>query len=213
MVMALDKNPLMEKGFYKLYHIASEKNLNGILTKGLYARNIMKKEQFKFEDISDQDIQKRREERHLHDYASLYFNPRNAMLFKLEIIKRNIVIVEFSTKFADKKPASEILISNKNASTNGVKIVDLYEARDLLISKKQIFSKSWYDPNIGCARKDLKQLMQSECLVKNFLSSRWITRIIVKDRSQKSRIQYFCNDVEKIHVDVDKEFFFHPNTR
>jgi hypothetical protein len=44
-----------------VYHIADEKNVSLIVKHGLLSRNLIIKSKIKFDDISDQEIQQRRE--------------------------------------------------------------------------------------------------------------------------------------------------------
>jgi len=71
----------------ELYYILHIDNLKSILQHGILCYNKAKK--FGYTSIADEEIQKRREKvvipggkRKLHDYANLYFNARNPMMFK-----------------------------------------------------------------------------------------------------------------------------------
>ena len=72
-----------------LYNINSLKNLKSIFDHGILSKNLLKKNALLNEDLSNPSVQNRREckmvpnHRPLHDYANLYFDARNPMLYSL----------------------------------------------------------------------------------------------------------------------------------
>lgn len=83
-----------------LYHLTSIRNLRGILRQGILSHNEAYQQGVILDDISMeevQDIRHRKLERvsfrPIHDYASLYFNARNPMLFKRKEQQQNLAIL------------------------------------------------------------------------------------------------------------------------
>lgn len=79
-----------------LYNINDLKNLISIFEHGLLSKNDMRKQGItNFVDLSNSKVQQRRSEKkvinhgYLHDYASLYFDARNPMMY-YEITNNNI---------------------------------------------------------------------------------------------------------------------------
>gem|GEM_PF-6295900 len=71
-----------------------------IIKNGLLSRNMVIKYKMKFNDISDKEIQEKREEKKIHDYASTYLNPKNAAASNAVIENLANVNIE---KFLDMK--------------------------------------------------------------------------------------------------------------
>ncbi len=213
------KNKLKDAGIDSVYHMVDEKNLSNIFKYGLLSRNEAMRKNIKFEDVSDSGVQKRRENAkgyNLHDYASTYLNPRNAMLYRITKKNKRIVILEISTDFANRMKPSEILVSNQNAATNDAIIRPLTPRLNLnaFLDMKEIYARTWRNDfnNIDYYRR---AKMQAEVLVKGFIFSSWIKRCIVQDEEQGKRVQNILKDTLKfrkkelkICVDKDEKFFF-----
>ena len=71
-------------------------NLVGIIKNGILPKNKLPNPVY---DISNQDVQKRREKleyiynRQIHDYVPFYFNPKNPMLYVRRNIQHEIIIL------------------------------------------------------------------------------------------------------------------------
>ena len=83
-----------------LYYITHIENVQSILDKGILSHDIIEKEKIKFTPIYDQDIVNKRKSiktpdgKSLWEFANLYFQPRNPMLYRVvsEKLANNIVI-------------------------------------------------------------------------------------------------------------------------
>ena len=78
-----------------LFHIVHFENLMSILSEGILSHNEAYKRSLIKTDVSLQDVQFRRNKiydpiynRQLHEYASLYFYPRNPMLYYLKDVQK-----------------------------------------------------------------------------------------------------------------------------
>ena len=105
-----------------IYYICHIENLASILKKGIYCRAQVNEEKLPHHDIHDQDVLDRRNKniitgKNLHDYVNLYFQPRNAMLYRLicNEKKDNFVILSINSSVLDKKG---VYISNRNAAAS-----------------------------------------------------------------------------------------------
>lgn len=196
----------------RVYHLIHEYNITNVIKLGLLSRNDVRKSGISFVDVSEPNIQERRDNIHgynLHDYVSTYFNPRNAMLYRLQKENKKIAIIEFKTDFLREISPDNIILSDRNASAYDAFLIKLSQVKSLsFLNEKLIFSKNWYDFNTHIYNNEVKKIMQSECLVKGYLSPKWITRIIVKDENQKVRIQEMLEEDIEIYVDYFKDFFF-----
>ena len=104
----------------ELFYITPIENLESILRHGILSHNRSKK--LKVKSVADPDIQARREKvivpgtkKKLHDFANLYFNPRNPMLFKRKTLHAELCILRVSSNILDEKG---VIITDGNASSN-----------------------------------------------------------------------------------------------
>ena len=83
-----------------LHYIAAVENLESILEHGILSRTEMIARGGFFADISDPEVQARRERwepilgRPIHDYVPLYLNPKNPMLYVRKALQDRLVILE-----------------------------------------------------------------------------------------------------------------------
>lgn len=91
--------------FEFFYHLTHKNNLAGILQHGILSHaDVLTRDDVLAVDISDPGAQKWRDRaepvnhRAIHDYAPLYINPKNPMLFVRRDIQHEIVILKISPK-------------------------------------------------------------------------------------------------------------------
>lgn len=87
------------KLYEELYHFTHINNLRGIREHGLLSQREMAARSLRAVDISDPDVQRWRDSPEpvfgcaIHEYVPLYFNPKNAMLYKRRELRMNLVIL------------------------------------------------------------------------------------------------------------------------
>jgi hypothetical protein len=104
-----------------LMHLVNIENVASILRHGLLSYNAVRRMGLKYEDVSMSEVQERRARtrlagRSLHEYASLYFWPRNAMLFKLREIQDQLVVLVVNP---DVLSRGEAYFTDGNAAADG----------------------------------------------------------------------------------------------
>lgn len=89
--------------FQFFYHMTHKNNLAGILQHGILSHtDVLVREDILATDISDAGAQRWRDReestnhRAIHDYAPLYINPKNPMLFVRRSLQHEIVILKIS---------------------------------------------------------------------------------------------------------------------
>lgn len=129
----------------ELHYIIHIDNLKSILHYGILCQNRAKK--FQYKSIADPEIQKRREKvvipggkRKLHDYANLYFNARNPMMFRRKDNHKELCILQINHAILDEP---NVIISDRNASSGYVRF---YSPKELdKLDETLIFADDWRD--------------------------------------------------------------------
>ena len=159
----------------ELHYIAPMANLESIMRRGILSN--AKARRYKHESIADAEVQSRRAKRKipgglkLHEYANLYFNARNAMLYRI-------------THYPIEAPAAELAVLRVDSSVldlPGVVLTDLNAAADIsprwhpvetglaVLDKEELFAERWTDSERN------KQRMMAELLVPWQVPARYVT--------------------------------------
>lgn len=130
----------------ELHFIAHVDNLTSICTNGILCHNKAKK--LKPKSIAEQGVQERREmvvvrgaNKKLHEFANLYFNARNPMMFKRQGSHEALCVLSISHEILD-QPG--VIITDMNASREIVRFFEMpYGLAQL--EKDLIYTKYWND--------------------------------------------------------------------
>lgn len=111
-----ENNFFNDYGIDYLYHMTHINNLQSILKNGLQSNNTVKIESIIYNDISDHQVNDRRNKiepihcRSVHDYVPLYFNPKNPMLYVRKHMQTEIIILGINRR---------LLLNKNNIFTDG----------------------------------------------------------------------------------------------
>ncbi|MDC9714842.1 MAG: DarT ssDNA thymidine ADP-ribosyltransferase family protein [Gammaproteobacteria bacterium] len=203
---------VITKEINSLYYICHIDNLKSILEKGLLSHN--KIQTLSPKTIYDTSIINRRkdikpnpeENEVLWDFANLYFNARNAMLYRVihEQDLKNIVIIRFNKSVLDyaKKYNSYISIGNAAHSESNF-INDIETGLKDLKKKWSFWNKEYWNESDGS-----KRLMMSELLIKDEIPAQYVDSIYVKSEEIGNTVKTttdFDNIVTEPHM------FFQPS--
>lgn len=146
-----------------LFHIVHFENVESILLDGILSHNEAYRRGLIKTDVSLQDVQLRRSrihdpifKRQLHDYASLYFYPRNPMLYYLKDLQNELVMigVDFRVLGYD-----NTIFTDGNAASNETNFY--FDVSDLRFIP---LDKIWSDPYWN-NYSDGKRVYCSEALI------------------------------------------------
>lgn len=198
-----------EKGVEYLYYICSIENLNSIFIHGLLSKNRMQEQGIQFKDISNEDVQMKRNailiggKYKLHDYVNLYFDARNPMMYTLHCHEKTkglcvlcidpIVLEIDSTIVTDGNAASEL--TYKSDSIHGLDEIDFV----------RVFQRNWTSKNNIVEYHENKRIKCSEVLVNNVIPSKLIKKIYVSNIDDKIIIDKTYLDIP---IEVNKDLFF-----
>jgi O-acetyl-ADP-ribose deacetylase (regulator of RNase III) len=198
----------------ELYYITHFNNLPSILEKGILCHRKVEEEKINFTPIYDAEIVSSRKEREvadgrsLWDFANLYFQPRNAMLYRVVFSSginiEDILIIGLKSNILNR---SDIYVTNGNAASSNTEFFSLNNdnAQKLLETIIKKTDKKWWASEDGSKRE-----LMAECLVPDKVSPDYISEIYVPNENA-------LNKVKKIYptmsVIPEPELFFLPSRR
>ena len=190
-----------------LYYICHIDNLESILQNGILSRRQIERQSKQPTAIHDHQIVERRNKEipgggNLHRYANLFFQPRNAMLYRL---CRNLDIEELVVLGveASAMQSTDCFFTDRHAATEHVQffndIADLKQIDDSVFKKEY-----WTDSD------DTKQRMMAEVLVPNTVPADKI--ITVYTATENERVLQLTAK-ESIEHSIQPSMFFFPTYR
>lgn len=204
-------------GFEGLYYITHIDNIISILQRGILPHRRMAQGDINFTPIYDSAIISNRQQRKvdndriLWDFANLYFQPRNAMLYRVmrEKSQKEIAILLVSPKILTRK---DIYITNGNAASYNSEILSSEVGRKVATKIRDEIDKEWWTEIDGSKRK-----IMAECLVPDSVSPEFIRGIYVANDMAKSdleqRIFQVSSNIKAVPVTVEPKIFFQPDWR
>ncbi len=147
------------------YHMTHKDNLVGILQHGILSHtDVFARDDILVHDISDPSVQRWRDREEpvyhhiIHDYAPLYINPKNPMLFVRRDLQSEIVILKISSDvledgqhvFSDGNAASRDtqFSSNPNVVTDSVDVLNAKVWKDYVDGKRRRCAELLVYPNV-----------------------------------------------------------------
>ena len=194
-----------------LFYITHVNNINSILRHGILSHALVEKRKVQSTPIYDAQIVSNRRERKtpdgesLWDYANLYFQPRNPMLYRVinEKDKKNIAIVEVRPDIL-KQPNA--FISTGNAASLPSDILPVKGGLKAIHQMWKIINSEWWNDTDGSKRK-----IMAECLVPELVPSNLIQAIYVANHSIAEKLR--SNLQSNVPVIPEPHMFFQPTWR
>ncbi|WP_082794303.1 DUF4433 domain-containing protein [Thauera humireducens] len=185
-------------GVHSLWHITHRDNIKSILDDGVVS-NTQAFSEFKPIDISNQDVQKRRERiepfynRKVHDYAPLYINVRNPMLYVRKHLQNELCLLEISLSVLD---SYDYLYTDGNAASRETRFYR--EVKDLIYMPWDVLRASYWNDFTDGKRKRC-----AEVLIFPFVAPDYIVRVHCASPETARMVRsYGCEAV------VSRELFF-----
>ena len=204
----LNKIPL-KNGY--IYHMTHIEHLPSILAHGLLSHN----NPYKKHDISNKSANDKRERiepihnRSVHEYVPFYFNPRNAMLYRVQKEQGdNIVLLEIKKEIL---LLNGVIFTNGNAAAQSLGFAD--DIDDLLnpsfINWDEVFATSWNDANEN-VKNEKKFKMMAEVLVPDMVPSAMIAGIVCQNSSVCQKVAKLLNN--SINISWSSSLFFNVSS-
>ena len=188
----------------ELHFITPLVNLRSILQLGILSH--VKAKRVPHESVALEEIQERRADvripngLRLHEYANLYFNARNCMMYRRQDQHSVLGVISVKPSVLD---IAGVIVSDRNSSTTAVKFGSCHEMLPSL-SHDRLFARSWNhsDP---WEKRDHKQAMCAEVLVPESLPTDYIRGVYVSG----PKTLEVCEDANfNTRFKVNKYLFF-----
>ena len=197
------------KGFYYITHID---NVPSILRQGILSHKRIEEQGTPFTRIYNADIVANRamrqtpDNKSLWEYANVYFQPRNPMLYKVinETEKKDIVILGISPQIVETRGA---FISLGNAASPLSPVLNIEDGLNFVNDEYWgIINSDWWKTEDGTKRK-----IMSECLVPDLIPPTQIHSIYVTSQTVADKIKPALRNYSlQVSVVVEPHMFFQP---
>lgn len=194
-----------------LYYITHIENLPSILQQGILSHERVERTQIRYTPIYDGEIVNKRRNRstpdrnNLWNYANLYFQPRNPMMYRVvhEKDKRDIAVVGVKPEVLQE---ANVFISDGNAANAPTQFFSYSEGLSVLQQQWKIIQNDWWKEIDGSKRK-----IMAECLIPDRVEPELIHSIFVADPTTQSRVESLVGST-KIPIIPEPHMFFKPRS-
>lgn len=199
------------KSIRELFYITHIDNLESILDKGILSHERIEQEEVPYTPIYNKGIVKKRKHKKtpngksLWSFANLYFNARNAMLYKIRCERSvdDIAIIGVSPYILK---YSDIFVTTGNAASDETLILPPSPKTNSKIARET--NKEYWNPYDGSKRK-----MMAECLVPDVVPKSFIISIYVASFRSRDRVEkIFGSPYPHNRTIIQHPYlFFHPS--
>ncbi len=168
-----------------VYNIQAISNISSIIRHGLLSYELASALQH--ESVAMSDVQNKRSNviipqgKPLHSYASMYFDPRNPMMYRRQNVAERLCVLAISPSVLDWEGT---ILSDGNAASEYSRFYSPEEGLFKLDFEK-IYKKWWTDDNAQ-EQLRLKRIKCAEVLVPNSVAYEYIIgAIVVNEHSQQ----------------------------
>lgn len=194
----------------ELFYITHVKNIKSILEKGILSHKQIEESGITYERIYNKDVVSRREAitvpdgRSLWNFANLYFQARNPMLFT---VVRNNALDEIAVIGVDKSilDRPDIFFATGNAAHSQSEIVPASQRKRVLPTIIYDINRVYWNEVDGS-----KRTIMAECLVPEFVPPQFIRSVYFADYKAKYTSQDSIGHLTDIPFMFVPGMFFQP---
>lgn len=189
----------------ELYFITDIANMPSILKHGILSHNLIAKKKIQHSSVANVDVQGRRMNKtipggkRLHDYANLYINARNPMLYVLSN-KQALCVLSISPDVCE---SAGVIVSDENAARGWARFEPWPDGLNR-IEKADIFRQRW-DVDDPFEKDHLKGVMCAEILMPDKVESRYIQGAYVSCQEALDKLTELCPGLS---VSINRSLFF-----
>ena len=205
----------------ELYYITHIDNLQSILEKGIPSHEKIQQQKIeqlssRFRPILDNRVVTRRKAkstpagRSLLDYASLYFQPRNPMMYSIVGVRKieKLVVISISKEVLHE---DGVFITDGNSAIDLSKYYSLSEGLRILERQWKTVQNEWWNEDDGSKRKIMAECLVPDNVKPEFISSIFVAEDKAKDKAENCVMQT-VGDCQ-ISVISEPRIFFQPESQ
>ncbi len=197
------------RNFYYITHID---NLSSVLDKGILSHKRIVEDKIPFTPIYDAEIVARRkniktpDNRNLWDFVNLYFQPRNAMMYRVVFFSGkntdDIILIGVKSSILNRP---NIYITTGNAVSSDSEILPVSQ-KDVDKIRKQT-DKEWWATEDGS-----KRILMAECLIPDKIEPEYIQEVYVVNHNALTKVRQLVGQ-NKIPIIPEPSLFFLPSRK
>ena len=211
---------LRKIGIEGLFYITHFDNVSSILDRGILSHSSIERERISHKSIYNSLVIDRRanrivvEGKTLWDFANLYFQPRNAMLYSLvngeKSLKDELAILCIKREILTRET---VFVTDGNAASQDSQFFPIKDEKSILRIISEQADNDWWKRDDGSKRK-----IMAECLVPNKVSPSYIQSIYVASDAARNKLLDLlgnCHKVASLEIPIatDPKKFFQPDKR
>lgn len=201
----------LARAYKGLYYITHVDNLRSILERGILSHEHIEREQIPFTPIYDEEIvvgrrdRKAPNQKSLWSFANLFFQPRNAMLYRVAVVERAKEDIAVLCVRPDILNRRDIFIAIGGAGSPRSPILPRDDGLKALPKFRKLIDREWWSDV-----DDSKRLSMAECLVPDSVPSDWITTIYVAKQQTADKLRRDLARFPSVTIISDPYMFFDP---
>jgi O-acetyl-ADP-ribose deacetylase (regulator of RNase III) len=195
-----------------LFYITHVENVPSILRHGILSHAMMESRNVSFTPIYDAEIVSKRKHKatpergSLWEYANLYFQPRNPMMYRVihEKAKKDLAVIGVKPSVLE---LPHVMIADGNAANNLTRFFTAAEGRKVIQGQWSAIQAEYWNDVDGSKRK-----IMAECLVPDQVMPDQIHTVFVADHETKKRVEGLIGSAPMPAV-PEPNLFFRPSYR
>ncbi len=197
------------KGLYFITHVD---NVPSILAKGVLSHGAVEREQVPYTPIYDSEIVQNRKQKRtpsgqsLWEFANLYFQPRNPMLYRVicEKDRHSLAIISIRP---DVMNLAGVLVTDGNAANQPTEFFHVAEGLTQIEKQWSVIQSDWWRTDDGSKRK-----IMAECLVPDRVFTDFVNTIYVVDHKAADQLRQ-KSGLGNTPIVPEPHMFFQPRRR
>jgi O-acetyl-ADP-ribose deacetylase (regulator of RNase III) len=195
-----------------LYYITHVDNVPSILEHGILSHGQMESQRIPFKPIYDANIVSNRkgrftpDGRSLWEYANVYFQPRNPMMYRVIHEKgcKELAVVGVAPVVMN---GNGVFVTDGNAASNATHFFPAAEGLRILQDNWQTIQLQYWNDRDGSKRK-----IMAECLTRERIAPEHIHTIFVADHETREKVEKRIRGW-RVSVVPDSDMFFQPRSK
>lgn len=192
-----------------LFYITHIANLPSVLRHGILSHAQVETRKIPYKAIYDTGIVNNRKDkatptgRSLWDYANVYLQPRNPMMYRVvhEKGRKNLAVVAIRPDVLNE---AGVMLTDGNAANGPTRFYQVSDGLKVIQDQWSVIQAEYWRPDDGSKRK-----IMAECLIPDMIPAEHIHSIYVADQETKKRTDELLHSF-RVHVVPEPRFFFHP---